>query len=458
MQQDNTLSVVFNSVLVALIPTICKWMTSIPQPVYVLLAVLCLLLSIIALLICRYKYKEKAESFIQLIQSFRWFLYSVILSVACFVCTFIYPSINVPESKQTFEFLTQKNEIDSLKVLADKGNVDAMIDLGIAYSRSYESEKAFINYSEAEKYFELAAEARSAKAYAMLAQLKYRGYGKKKSRQRALEDLVNGYQIDSCNFDIFKIMAEMNVTEQELPIVVKTEYRWMSDYFIDRIYLDHILKQFWNLCNPPVDSAQIVLFCSTKLPEIDSLAINVLNTPFKSANIISGDFTIIDIDKAKNIIALMCLYVNDHPKGFEYVKDYLDCFDGSGQLSRVLFTEKQLYSERQERIDTVLIRTEDGTIDNLLENTYYQPLGLDSYYQLALRLEQLKRTINGNLKDNEEFHNLYNNYLSLIDTFINTPAKAGPIPSLPYLHVQIRPDGWGFNIDTSLQYPYNHNF
>lgn len=451
MQQDNILSFVCNSVLVAFIPNICKWMTAIPQPVYYYMAGFCLLFAIIAMFVSLNQPSEKVENSIQ---RFKWSLYSLILSIAFISCTFIYPSISVPDSEQTNEFISKFKEIDSLKVLADNGNVNAMIDLGIAYSGYYESEMAFVNYPEAEKYFEMAAvEAHSAKAYALLAQLKYRGYGRKKSRQRALEDLAHGYQIDSCNFDIFKLLAEMKVREHELPEVVGGEERWLGNYLINRICLQQIINQFESLCNSPiVDNDQIVAFCSSKLPEIDSLARIAFNTPFTSVTLESDDFSLNDIQGTKNKVAFMCLYANEHTKSFEYVKDYLDRYDSSGDFSRSLFTEKQRYSERQERIDTVLTRTVNGML-NLMVDHYSQPLGLDPYYQQALRLEQLKRKVNGGLKDDDAFKELHNNYTDLIDSFIHTPAKVGPISPLPYLQCQIEPDRWSYNIKTSLHYP-----
>lgn len=144
-------------------------------------------------------------------------------------------------------------------------------------------------------------------------------------------------------------------------------------------------------------------------------------------------------------MAWMCLYADDHEKGFEYARDLLE--DGRPSASsRLFYTERQVYDKYQKNIEDVLARTESGTIKSLAEK-YAQPLGLDPYYCLALQLEQLKRKPRSEdsdlLRDTPEFKSLQNAYTSLSQDFINNPTVRGTLEPAPYVRVRIDNDPAG---------------
>lgn len=408
--------------LAALVGPACKLMTMIPQVIYNVLSGLFFVIAINACLYaCRVKDGKSRK------ERFRWALCSIVLSLGLFVCTIIYPSISTDEHHATIEFESRIDELDTLRVMADNGDVDAMLALGALRAQPYTSgslveDWSMVDYAEAEKYLEEAAAEGSSDAYAILASMKYNGYGHVKSRQRAIDDVIKGYKIDSCSASIYHEIVGIGITEEEFPESVKVLERERKKQELlesKRNILSSILSDFADLYSTG-DTEKIRTYCITMLPVAESLGIDP------------------EPDE-EGTLAWMCLFANDYEKGFEYAKDLLEDENPSG-ITRLFYTERQVYDKYQKNIDYVLAHTEDGTIRSLTDK-YAQLLGLDQYYCLALRLEQLKREPLGEdsikLQDTSDFKSLKNAYTSLRQAFIDSPAKKGTLEPAPYLRVRI---------------------
>lgn len=244
---------IFGSFLAALVGPACNFMTMIPQIVYYLLSGLFVVLAIIAFLYALRDNDGKERK-----ERFRWALCSLVLSLGFFVCTIIYPSISADEHHATIEFESRIDELDTLRVMADNGDVDAMLALGVLRAQPYTSgnlveDWSMVDYAEAEKYLEKAAAEGSADAYAILASMKYQGYGHVKSRQRAIDDVIKGYKIDSCSVSIYHEIAGIGITGEEFPESVRVlERERVKQEILDskRKELGSILSGFAELIQP----------------------------------------------------------------------------------------------------------------------------------------------------------------------------------------------------------------
>ena len=440
MSRDNnkiasTAGVWIGSILVALVPGVCKWVTRMPQSAYWAFAFAFLLLAIIAYVICLRNKKQEDEN---LWNRYRLPLYLSILSGAFFLFIFIYPSITVEEQKETVEFMSRVHSLDSLRVEADGGDVDAQLDLGIAVSHpagttNLVEDWSLINFQEADKYFEMAASRNSADAYAYLADMKFRGYGKMKSRKRAIDDVKEGYRKDSTNATILSLVERFGISKEEFPEGVRAVEKLHADQRESRAEFDRIIQGYLNMTIPPVDVVGVSEYCSEMLPRIEGLDVDY-----------SGEEQV--------ILAEMCFYAGEYEKGYEYAKSLFHG-DDPVQISRILFTGRQVYSERQRSIHTVLENTEDAVLKGL-SDTYGQALGLDRYYMKALELELMKRQFTGivildknnnriPLKEFKEFKEFQDSFSSLSQEFVEMPAKESTLSALPDLRIRIVPDEEG---------------
>ncbi len=435
------------SIFVAILPYACKWITMMPQSAYRTFSIIFFVVAIVAAIICLCvrKKKDGEESSIQYWQ---WPIYSLILGVSFLSLTFIYPSIRYDEL-QTYSFEGRMNQLDSLRFRADKGDLDAMLQLSEDLIQPlpidpFTIDLSLVDYREAEKYLQKASEEMdSPEAYATLAWMKNGGYGRMKSRKQAINDIAEGLRIDPTNSLILRAIEFLDFTEDELPEAVRAlNLKKQRDEEEELVKLDNLKKAeqiiavYQEKCKEPVDSTDLINYCTKSLPILSAL----------------------DISDAKLVydLAVMCLIAEVHDKGYDYGKNIVDQNGQPSAITRTLFSEKQFYNEQQERIDSIFRYTDNTTIDMIL-GKYAQLLKLDNYYIQAMKLERLKRDdrfkTTKELKDSPEFQSILATTMQLGQKFIETPAQNSgilhPIPGV-VMHVSMNYD----HLSTRYHYTY----
>ncbi len=435
------------SIFVAILPYACKWITMMPQSAYRTFSIIFFVVAIIAAIICLCvrKKKDGEESSNQYWQ---WPIYSLILGVSFLSLTFIYPSIRYDEL-QTYSFEGRMNQLDSLRFRADKGDLDAMLQLSEDLIQPlpidpFTNDLSLVDYREAEKYLQKASEEMdSPEAYATLAWMKNGGYGRMKSRKHAINYIAEGSRIDPTNSSILRAIEFLDFTEAELPEAVRAlNLKKQKDAEEELVRLENLKKAeqiiavYQEKCKEPVDSTDLINYCTKSLPILSALDISDANLVYD--------------------LAVMCLIAEEHDKGYDYGKSIVDQNGQPSAITRALFSEKQFYSEQQERIDSILWYTDNTTIDTIL-GKYAQPLKLDDYYIQAMKLERLKRDerfkASKELKDSPEFKSILATTMQLGQEFIDTPANNNgilrPIPGV-VMHVSMNYD----HLSTRYHYTY----
>lgn len=426
------------SIFVALLPYACKWMTMMPQSAYytfsIVFVVVAIIAAIICLCVCQKKDGKESSK-----QYWQWPIYSLILAVSFFSLTRIYPSIRYDDESQTYSFEGRMNQLDSLRLRADKGDLDAMLQLSEDLIQPlpvdpFTDDLSLVDYREAEKYLQRASEEMdSPEAYATLAWMKNGGYGRMRSRKQAIQDIAEGLKIDPTNPTILRAIEFLDFSEDEFPQAVRAlNLKKQKDAEERLVKLDNLKKAeqiiavYREKSKEPIDSTDLISYCIKSLPILSVL--DVSDAKFKFD------------------LAIMCLIADEHDKGYDYVKNSVNKRGQPSAITRVLFSEKQVYNEQQERIDSILWYTDNSTIDTIL-GKYAQLLKLDDYYIQAMKLELLKRDdrfkTTKELKDSPEFKSILSTTMQLGQEFIDTPARNNgilhPIPGV-VMHVSMKYD------------------
>ena len=317
--QDNKsiISLCIGNLVAVLIPVLCKWMTMMPQKVYIILAASFCVLSCMGIIVVSVLKRRQARSFME---KYQWPFYSLVLSAAFFLCTLIYPSIHVSDDISDLSYSARIRNLDSLTVKAESGNVNAMLMLGALYSQPASSgvsdrDKSFIDYGQAEKYLEMAAEEGSADAYAILALMDYYGQGRRPSRKSAINALSNGFDIDPDNANILKGLRTLEVSEDEFPAgagkIREMDEKQRETERIQEIReekrrerVNHILADLERLETLPIDSVSIRSFSLKEIPELEAVAL--------------------DYPVLYDHLSRMCFYAGDHAKAFSFAQQYIN--------------------------------------------------------------------------------------------------------------------------------------
>ena len=417
---------VAGSILAALIPFLCKWLTLMPQRVYYILAGLFFVLALIALLYNVLKnrrlpsLKEGGTKFI---------IYCLIIAIAFIVCTWVFPVITVLESEQKKDFYALKEKYQDLRKKADGGSVDDMMRLAsICYDKDEQWDETFLNYKEAEKYLEMAADSGCVEAHCYLARMKYYGLGRRASRSRAIEDLRKAYSLDASCPLLFETLYLVKVSPEEFPegynLCLSEVKRIRENERRAQIESQNKRKEYtiYEDClqeaiSSPLDTMRLAEFISVNLPLLKDAA---PNNP-----------------QLYSILASMCLLSGDYESAYSYSSSY-ERFTGDKHLyHNLLFSLQQIYSEEMRQIDSILAKSDPVILDELAEKA--GKLNLDPFFKSVIDYVRINNT-KSDVSDepysrSEERDKLISRYLS--DD--RSESVSGP---WPYLIVEA-----GFNPD-----------